>query len=252
MGRLAVVMFSFLAVVAGFNGSARAELRTAPDRPGIFEIGDPIMIGRTSLEHEMRLNANLAAYIENYGWPDYAEIQEVQVDYPFAPYEVRLYYLRRNSYLAYGRVIVAPSVFDYGIRKYEGPISPETLDRLLTVAVDDGRRASSRHSPQPAAVDAVENEAPAEVVEAEPAPAAAPPAEEAAAAPATDQTLEQIILRLEAAAERAAAAADLAEQASIAANSSADRATTALERAAAQAEATDRSPDPFTPAARRT
>lgn len=238
MGRLAVVMFSFLAVVAGFDGSARAELRAVSDRPGIFEIGDPIMIGRTSLEHEMRMNVNLASYIENYGWPDYAEIQEVQVDYPFAPYEVRLYYLRRNSYLAYGRVIVAPSVFDYGVRKYEGEIRPETLDRLLTVAVttDDEPAVVEAH-PEPVAVDAMENEVPVEVVEAEPAPVAEPPVEVAAAAPATDQTLEQIILRLEAAAERAAAAADLAEQASIAANSSADRATTALERAAAQAEA---------------
>jgi hypothetical protein len=244
MGRLAVVMFSFLAAVAGFSGSARAELRAVPDRPGVFEIGDPVMIGRTSLEHEMRMNANLASFVENYGWPDYAEIQEVQVDYPFAPYEVRLYYLRRNSYLAYGRVVVAPSVFDYGIRKYEGEIRPETLDRLLTVAVtpDDEPIVVEAHP----TVYAVEQEVPAEVVEAEvvepevvagaPAPAAEAPVEVAAAAPATDQTLEQIILRLEAAAERAAAAADVAEQASLAANSSADRATTALERAVAQAE----------------
>ena len=70
MGRLVVVMFSFLAVVAGSSGSARAELRTAPDRPGIYEIGDPIMINKTSLEHEMRMNTNLASFIENYGWPE--------------------------------------------------------------------------------------------------------------------------------------------------------------------------------------
>jgi hypothetical protein len=250
MGRLVVVMFSFLAVVAGFSGSARAELRAVPERPGIFEIGDPVMINKTSLEHEMRLNANLASFIENYGWPDYAEIQEVQVDYPFAPYEVRIYYLRRNSYMAYGRVIVAPSVFDYGIRKYEGDIRPETLDRLLTVAVlpeDDVHQAAVvQVDPQPVVYE-VHNEAPAEAVEAEvveaevveaaPAPAVEEPVVVAAAAPATDRTLEQIIQRLEAAAERAAAAADMAEQASLAANSSADRATTALERAAAQVEA---------------
>ena len=243
MGRLGVVMFSFLAVVAGFSGGARAELRTAPDRPGIYEIGDPIMINKTSLEHEMRLNVNLAAFIENYGWPDYSEIQEVQVDFPFAPYEVRIYYLRRNSYLAYGRVVVAPSVFDYGIRKYEGDIRPETLDRLLTVVVpaDEGEPAIVQVDPHPV-VYAVENEVPAEevveaeMVAAEPVPVVEEPVAVAAAAPATDQTWEQILLRLEAAADRAAAAAEEAERSSLAAINSADRATSALEQATAQAE----------------
>jgi hypothetical protein len=240
MGRFVVVMFSFLAAVVGFNGSARAELRPAPERIGVFEIGDPLMINRTSLEHEMRMNANLAAFIENYGWPDYAEIQEVQVDYPFAPYEVRIYYLRRNSYLAYGRVVVAPSVFDYGIRKYEGTISAETLDRLLTAAPVHAGEPAIVEVEQDPVVYAVEPE-PVDVVEAEVVEPAVVAVEEpvavAAASPPTDQTLEQIILRLEAAANRAAAAADVAEQASIAANNSADRATTVLERATAQAEA---------------
>ena len=44
----------------------------------------------------------------------------MQIDPPFAPYEVRLYYLRRNAYLAFGRVNVAPNVYDYGVRKYIG------------------------------------------------------------------------------------------------------------------------------------
>jgi hypothetical protein len=264
MGRLVVVMISFLAAVVGFGGSSLAELRQSPERPDVFEIGDPVMIGKTSLEHEMRMNSNLAAYIENYGWPDYAEIQEVQVQYPYAAYEVRIYYLRRNSYLAYGRVIVAPSVYDYGIRKYEGTIRPDTLDRLLTAVVpaDEAEEVAVLEvDEQPIAVVPVDSVPPAgvpgaevveaesvragmmegEVVEAEVVEAevveAAPgaPVEVAAASQGSGRTLEEIIQRLEAAAERAAVAANAAEEASIAATNSADRATSVLERVASGA-----------------
>jgi hypothetical protein len=251
-GRLVVVMISFLAAVVGFNGSARAELRPSVERPDVIEVGDPVMIGKATLDREMRLNVNLDEHIELYGRPDYAEIQEVQVQEPFASYEVRIYYLRRNSYLAFGRVAVAPSVFDYGVRKYEGPIRPETLDRLLTAVVTPADEAEEAEiveieAPQ-AAVVAVETEVPvqeaaaveAEVVEAEALEAVEPmepaePVEVAAASEGSGRTLEEIISRLEAAADRAAAAATMAEEASIAATSSADRATSALERVAREA-----------------
>src|SRR5262245_19327203 len=112
---------------------ARAqEMRPAVGRPDIMEVGDPILITRRVLGMEMRRNADLRDWVHLYGAPDYAEVQEIQIDPPWASYEVRLYYVRRNAYLAFGRVNVAPNVYDYGVRKYIGPINPAVVDRLLT------------------------------------------------------------------------------------------------------------------------
>jgi hypothetical protein len=91
------------------------ELRPAVDRPEILEVGDPILIPRRSLALEMRRNTDLRDWIHLYGAPDYAEVQEIQIDPPWAPYEVRLYYLKRDAYLALGRVDVAPNIYDYGV-----------------------------------------------------------------------------------------------------------------------------------------
>jgi hypothetical protein len=240
-GRFGVVVISFLAAVAGFQARAAGELRPSVERPDVFEIGDPVLISRATLEREMRLNSSLREHIDLYGWPDYAEVQEVQVEEPFASYEVRIYYLRRNRYLAYGRVVVAPSVQDFGVRKFEGPIRPETLDRLLTAMIMPAEEWQEEplelaqgdlHEPPVAEVAAA-----VEAVDVEPGPLAAVDveivAEEAEVAPArasSERTIGEIVDRLEAAADRAAIAATLAEQASLAATSSADRATASLER----------------------
>ena len=92
----------------------------------------------------MSRNSDLRDWVRLYGAPDYAEVQELEIDPPFAPYEVRLYYLKGNSYLAFGRVHVAPTLYDYGVRKYIGHIDPAELDRLLTAepAVDNRDRAT--------------------------------------------------------------------------------------------------------------
>ncbi len=124
---------------------ARAEeSRPAIDRPEIREIGDPILIDRKMLAAEMRRDTDLRDWVHLYGAPEYAEVQEIEIDPPFAPYEVRLYYIRRNAYLAFGRVHVAPNVYDYGIRKYIGRITPDQLDRLLTArAASDAARSQA-------------------------------------------------------------------------------------------------------------
>jgi hypothetical protein len=92
------------------------------------------LINRKVLTLEAKRNTDLRDWMHLYGAPNYAEVQEIQIDPPWASYEVRLYYVRRNSYLAFGRVNVAPSVYDYGVRKYIGPIDPAVLDRLLSAA----------------------------------------------------------------------------------------------------------------------
>ena len=124
-----------IVAVGGLAIALRAqadEMRPAVDRPEIMEVGDPMLISRKILAAEMRRNVELRDWIQLYGAPDYAEIQEIQIEPPFASYEVRLYYLKRNAYLAFGRANVAPNIYDYGVRKYIGSINPSELDRLLT------------------------------------------------------------------------------------------------------------------------
>lgn len=274
VARFGMVMLFLTAMALAAESTTAAMLRPAKERQDITEVGDPVLVGRNVLGREMRVNGSLRDYIELYGWPDYAEIQEITVSDPWAAYEVRVYYLRRNQYLVFGRVHVAPSVDDYGVRKYDGKIDPETLDRLLTASPP-----VEEISARPADVDAyvvVAAAPPAEVVAAvETAPdvetteilaadaaevAAAEPeevviaaAEEpegvvvAAAAPAVVAEpegersskypdLSSIVNRLEAAADRAALAAEEAERASLAAMAAADRATGALDKVMAEYE----------------
>ena len=132
MRRGAVLVAGAALLALGWVGSAEAQGRPAVNRPEILEVGDPILISRRTLAAEMTRNSDLRDWVRLYGVPDYAEVQELEIDPPFAPYEVRLYYVKGNAYLAFGRVHVAPSLYDYGVRKYIGKIDPAELDRLLT------------------------------------------------------------------------------------------------------------------------
>jgi len=131
MRRVALVVLSSASLALALRAQAD-EIRPAVDRPDIMEVGDPILINRRLLAREMTRNVDLRDWIRLYGAPEYSEVQEIEIDPPWAPYEVRLYYLKRNAYLAFGRVDVAPSVYDYGVRKYIGPINPAVVERLLT------------------------------------------------------------------------------------------------------------------------
>jgi hypothetical protein len=143
VARLMVVVTLLSSAVLLVCGLAFAGQQPALERPGIVDLDQPVLIDRGVLGREMRLNTDLNRYIDLYGWPDYAEIQEVELQEPFAPYEVRLYYLKQNHYLAYGRVHIAPSVNDFGMRKFEGPIPPSTLNRLLTATLERARQEAA-------------------------------------------------------------------------------------------------------------
>jgi hypothetical protein len=193
VARLMVVVTLLSSAVLMVCAPVLAEQKPALERPGIVDLDEPVLIDRDALRREMRLNTDLAEYIDLYGWPDYAEIQEVELQEPFAPYEVRLYYLKQNNYLAYGRVYIAPIVEDFGVRKFEGEIPAATLNRLLTASLERAREeAAARQAAMappaeegeaevalpegemieaPAEAPAAVEEAPQEVPAAEPAPA---------------------------------------------------------------------------------
>ncbi len=226
-GRTPMVVLVAVTLTAAV--SAPAEMRVALNRPEIIDIGDPTLIDRALLALEMERNVDLKTYIGLYGEPEYAEVQEIQIAEPFAPYEVRLYYLRRNLYLAFGRVNVAPSVRDYGVKKFEGPINPETVARLLTArAAETEQPASVEPEVVSVSDEAVGAELPAvEGVESEVVEVDEPASDLPVAS--VDQGVMDALVRMEAAADRAALAAGVAERASLAAVASADQATATLE-----------------------
>jgi hypothetical protein len=153
MRRVTVTVVAAAGLALAWRAQAD-EIRPAVDRPEIMDIGDPILISRKTLGLEMRRNADLRNWVRLYGAPEYAEVQEIQIEPPFAPYEVRLYYLKRNAYLAFGRVHVNPYIYDYGVRKYVGSINPAVVDRLLTAHGAD-YEATPPSGPQPVAPPSV-------------------------------------------------------------------------------------------------
>ncbi len=212
MKRLVAIMWLALVPAAALAIGPEVRRVTPPNRPYIIEIGQPKAIGSRALDQERKRDSDLRYYMEYYGWPDYAEVQEIEPDIPWEDYEVHIYYLDRNLEIAFGRAIVSPGVQDLGVLKYQGYMEPETRDRIVALV-------TPARSPevQPVEFRRPEPEAP---MEAKPV---------AAAAPVSD-SIEAIVLRMEAAAERASVAADQAAAASEAATRSADRAANIMEK----------------------
>ena len=151
MRRGVILAIAVLFGVMTQGGPGWAQSRPAANRPEVKEVGDPVLLSRTSLLAEMRRNSDLRDWVRLYGMPDYAELQEIEIEEPYAPYEVRLFYLKGNKYLAFGRVHVAPSLYDYGVRKYVSDVDQADVDRLLTAAPAVDLTTAPPAYPEPAA-----------------------------------------------------------------------------------------------------
>jgi len=207
----ALVLAPAVAVAIG----PEVERVTPPNRPYIVEVGSPQPLSSRGLDQEMKLDSDLQEYLQHYGWPDYAEVQEIEPNVPWAAYEVRIYYLKRNVEIAFGRAFISPSVTNLGVLKYQGLMDQVTRDRIVALATPPQTLAQEQAS--------VEVK-PVVVAAAAPAPA---PEE---AAPAQEDEIDMLVRRVEAAADRASAAADRAADASQAATTAADRTVTILEK----------------------
>ena len=184
--------------------SARADVRRerSERRPYIVELGDPYSIDTETLQHEADYMSELSDYVSTYGYPDYAEVQEIAPDWPWDPYEVRLYYLRRNLETDFGHVIMSAALTDLGVLKFQGDIPSEKRQRI--------EMALQAHPSPPAATEST---------------AASRPT-----APVAGGLSATLVARLEAAAERAAQAAERAEAESDAAARAADRAVRIVDK----------------------
>ena len=195
---------------------ARSDVRreTTERRPYIVEIGQPSEITMRAVHREARNISELTEYLADYGYPDYAETQEIAPQWPWEAYEVRLYYLARDIEVDFGHVILSPAAAHLGMRKFTGPIPPDKRHEIEVVL-------QARQAPLAAPV-----------VAGAPPPPPPPAAPVAAEQPSTGGLTEALVARIEAAAERAAQAADHAAEQSEAAVRAADRTVTIVEKMA--------------------
>ena len=185
------------ALPAHATGNVRRE--TTANRPYIIEVGEPYEISLDTLQAEADGLSELRQYMRDYGSPDYAEVQEIEPQWPWAPREVRVYYLRRNLEADFAHVIVSSALTDLGVAAYIGQIPAEKAHQIEVLL-------QARQTPPPA---------PAAAMATSPAPATQEPSK--------GWLNEALVARIEAAAERAAQAADRAVSESDAAVSAADR-----------------------------
>jgi hypothetical protein len=175
------------ALPANAVGNVRREVPSR--RPYIVEVGEPYAISPPTLEAKANNLSELRDYLRDYGDPDYAEIQEIEPQWPWDPQEVRVYYLRRNLEVDFGHVILSDAMPNLGVLVFLGQIPPDKAHQIEVIL-------QARQTP------------------AAPMFAAPPPG---------TGGLNEAVARLEAAAERAAQAADRAVSESDAAVSAADR-----------------------------
>ena len=189
---------------------APADVRheTTERRPYIVEIGQPYSITMRAVQREAANITGLREYITEYGYPDYAEVQEIEPEWPWESYEVRLYYLRRNLETDFGHVFISSAMPTFGVLKFQGDITAEKRHEIDVVL------QARQTAPQPAP-------APPAVADLPPAP----PQEHDGGI-----LSEAVVARIEAAAERATIAADRAAEQSEAAAKAADRTVSIVEK----------------------
>lgn len=215
--RVLSVLAAVAFLTAGVVTPARADVRrqTTARRPYITEIGEPYSISLSTVRREAYKMSELREYLDLYGEPDYAEVQEIEPEWPWESYEVRLYYMRRNLETDFGHVFISSAMPNFGVLKYQGRIPPDKRHEIEVIL--QARQAPlALPLPKP------------------PAPAAAKAARKVSEKPtqpaATGGLTEAVVVRIETAAQRASIAADHAAEASEAAVRAADRTTNIVDK----------------------
>ncbi len=199
---IATACLTLISVALETAADVRRE--TPARRPYITEIGEPSPISRATLEREAARMEELRLFLDQYGYPDYAEVQEIRPEWPWDSYEVRLYYLRRNMEVDFGRALTLPESYpNLGLVKFSGGI-PASKRLEIELALNP---------PETVAAPSVSTERRAETTTQPQRP-----------------SLEDLVARVEAAADRAAAAAEDAVRQSEAAERAANRTVEIVDR----------------------
>ena len=104
---------------------------SAPSHAMANPVGPPLPLGPLGLEWKLEQNPEIATYVARRGYPDWAEIVEVDADLPLDTHEVHLYYLRLNREVVFTRAEMLGRR-DIGLRLYE-----RTLEQSKRVMIEE-------------------------------------------------------------------------------------------------------------------
>jgi hypothetical protein len=114
----------------------------APSFASSVAIGPGRPLGERGFERYVESNLELRTFITLRGYPDWAEVVEVDSDLPLDSYELRLYYLRLDREVAFTQAFILgrPHV---SLRLFERPIAAVDRARIeeAYLAHDPARRA---------------------------------------------------------------------------------------------------------------
>lgn len=96
----------------------------SPERPYLCDVGDPKPLSLQSFRTILSTNEAVRDTVARIGMPDFAELQRVDVESPWATYEIRAYYRSFNKMYAFARAFLLgrPGV---ALVRFTGPIPPE-------------------------------------------------------------------------------------------------------------------------------
>jgi len=123
-------------------------------------VGPALPLGPHGLAMKMHQNPEIAQYIARRGYPDWAELVEVDADLPLGTHEVHLYYLRLDREIVFTEASILGRR-DIGVRLYERPVDAvkrELIEEYF-LAHDPARRAELAAMRADAAADRAEEAA---------------------------------------------------------------------------------------------
>ncbi len=145
-----------LALLAGVMLAMSAQLVHAIAVP----VGPALPLGPNGLAMKMGQNPEIAQYIARRGYPDWAELVEVDSELPFGTHEVHLFYLRLDREIAFTDATILGRR-DIGVRLYERSLDAGRREMIEAyfLAHDPARRAELAAMRANAAADRAEHAA---------------------------------------------------------------------------------------------
>ena len=123
-------------------------------------VGPALPLGPYGLEMKMEQNPEIAQYVARRGYPDWAELVEVDAELPFGTHEVHLFYLRLDREIVFTDASILGRR-EIGVRLYDRPLDPakrEVIEAYF-LAHDPVRRAEIAATRADAAAERAEHAA---------------------------------------------------------------------------------------------
>jgi hypothetical protein len=120
-------------------------------------VGPTLPLGPYGLAMKMEQNSEVALYVARRGYPDWAEVVEVDAELPLGTQEIHLFYLRLDREIVFTDASILGRR-DIGVRLYDRPLDTAKREMIEAyfLARDPARRAELAAMRADAAADRAE------------------------------------------------------------------------------------------------